>query len=222
MFGIGGVGGYAVEALARAGVGALDLVDNDVVCPTNLNRQIIATYDTIGKAKTEVAKERVLSINPQCSVTAHRLFFLPETKDRFDFAAFDYVIDAIDTVAGKLALIEACKAANTPIICAMGAGNKVDPTAFRVADISKTSVDPLARAIRVACRKRGIEHVKVVFSTEPPLPPASEEAAAEAREEGSSAGRRSAPGSTSFVPPVAGLILAGEVIKDLTGFGKNR
>ncbi|MBR3135641.1 MAG: tRNA threonylcarbamoyladenosine dehydratase [Clostridia bacterium] len=208
VFGIGGVGGHAVEALARSDVGALDLVDSDRVALSNLNRQIIATRDTLGMLKVEAAKARVLSINPDCAVETWPVFFLPETADRFDFTQYDYVIDAIDTVAGKLRLIEAAKAAGVPVISSMGAGNKLDPTAFRVADISETSVCPLARIMRRELKKRGIEHVKVVFSTEPALVPApTEEPTA----------RRSTPGSTAFVPAVAGLILAGEVIKDLIG-----
>ena len=208
VFGIGGVGGHAVEALARSGVGALDLVDSDRVALSNLNRQIIATRDTLGMLKVEAAKARVLSINPDCAVETWPVFFLPETADRFDFTQYDYVIDAIDTVAGKLRLIEAAKAAGVPVISSMGAGNKLDATAFRVADISETSVCPLARVMRRELKKRGIDHVKVVFSTEPALGPApTEEPTA----------RRSTPGSTAFVPAVAGLILAGEVIKDLIG-----
>lgn len=213
VFGVGGVGGYAVEALARGGVGTLTLVDNDDVALSNLNRQIIATHDTLGRPKVEVAAERVRSINPDCRVFPKRVFFLPETADQFDFSAYDYVIDAIDTVAGKLMLIEACRAANTPILCAMGAGNKTDPTAFRVADLEHTSVDPLARAMRTQCRKRGIRGVRVVYSTEEPRPPASE--AALAAVQAQTPNRRATPGSTSFVPPVVGLILAGEVIKSL-------
>ena len=189
-------------------MGALDLVDSDRVALSNLNRQIIATRDTLGMLKVEAAKARVLSINPDCAVEIWPVFFLPETADRFDFTQYDYVIDAIDTVAGKLRLIEAAKAAGVPVISSMGAGNKLDPTAFRVADISETSVCPLARVMRRELKKRGIDHVKVVFSTEPALVPApTEEPTA----------RRSTPGSTAFVPAVAGLILAGEVIKDLIG-----
>ena len=214
VFGIGGVGGYAVEALVRSGVGAIDLIDNDEVVLSNLNRQIIATHDTIGRSKVEVAEERIRSINPDCLVTAHRMFFLPETSDQFDFTQYDYVIDAIDTVAGKLALIEACQNAGTPIICAMGAGNKIDPTAFKVADISKTQGDPLARVIRTECRKRDLRGIKVVYSTETPYRKGEGECSG--MHTGAS-GRRSVPGSTSFVPPVMGMILAGEVIKDLTG-----
>ena len=207
VFGIGGVGGHAVEALARSGVGALDLIDSDRVVPSNLNRQIIATRDTLGMLKVEAARARILSINPDCLVQTCAIFFLPETADRFDFSQYDYVVDAIDTVAGKVRLIEAAKAAGVPVISSMGAGNKLDPTAFRVADISETTVCPLARVMRRELRKRGIEHVKVVYSAEPPLSPAlSDEDAA---------GRRSAPGSVAFVPAVAGLVLAGEVIRDL-------
>ena len=206
VFGIGGVGGHAVEALARSGVGALDLIDSDRVVLSNLNRQIVATRDTLGMLKVEAAKARVLSINPDCQVRTYPIFYLPETADQFDFTAYDYVVDAIDTVAGKLQLIEAAKAAGTPIISSMGAGNKLDPTAFRVADISETSVCPLARVMRRELKKRGIEHVKVVYSTEPALSPAPAE---------EPTGRRATPGSVAFVPSVAGLILAGEVIKDI-------
>ena len=206
VFGVGGVGGHVVEALTRSGVGALDLVDSDRVELSNLNRQIIATQGTLGMLKVDAAKARVLSIDPDCQVVTWPIFFLPETADQFDFTQYDYVVDAIDTVAGKLQLIEAAKAAGVPVISSMGAGNKLDPTAFRVADISETSVCPLARVMRRELRKRGIEHVKVVYSTEPALSPAP------ADEE---TGRRSTPGSVAFVPAVAGLVLAGEVIKDL-------
>ena len=208
VFGVGGVGGFAVEALARSGVGALDLIDNDTVALSNLNRQIIALHSTIGKFKVDVAAERVRDINPACEVKAHRVFFLPETEGQFDFSQYDYVIDAIDTVKGKLALVENAKAAGVPVICSMGAGNKLDPTAFEVADIYKTSVCPLARVMRYECRKRGIKKLKVVYSKEPPV--------ALKQESEEETVRRSTPGSTAFVPSVAGLILAGEVIKDLT------
>ena len=208
VFGVGGVGGHAVEALARSGVGELDLIDSDRVALSNLNRQIIATRDTLGMLKVEAAKARVLSINPDCRVVTWPVFYLPETADRFDFSQYDYIIDAIDTVAGKLQLIEAAKAAGVPVISSMGAGNKLDPTAFRVADISETSVCPLARVMRRELKKRGIDHVKVVYSTEPALSPAP------AAEE---TGRRATPGSVAFVPAVAGLVLAGEVIRDLIG-----
>ena len=206
VFGVGGVGGHVVEALTRSGVGALDLIDSDRVELSNLNRQIIATRDTLGMLKVNAAKARVLSINPDCQVQTHPIFFLPETADQFDFTQYDYVVDAIDTVAGKLQLIEAAKAAGVPVISSMGAGNKLDPTAFRVADISETSVCPLARVMRRELRKRGIEHVKVVYSTEPALSPAPADEETD---------RRSTPGSVAFVPAVAGLVLAGEVIKDL-------
>ncbi|MBR0388096.1 MAG: tRNA threonylcarbamoyladenosine dehydratase [Clostridia bacterium] len=210
VFGIGGVGGYVVEALARAGVGALDLVDHDRIALSNLNRQIIATRETLGEYKVDVAEARIHSINPDCKVTVHRIFFLPETREQFVFSDYDYVVDAIDTVAGKLALVETAKAAGTPVICAMGAGNKLDPSAFRVADIYETSVCPLARVMRSECRKRGIDRLKVVYSTEPPLQPLEQS-------EASASARRSTPGSVSFVPSVAGLILAGEVVRDLVG-----
>ena len=210
VFGIGGVGGYVVEALARAGIGALDLVDHDRIALSNLNRQIIATRETLGEYKVDVAEARIHSINPDCKVTVHRIFFLPETREQFMFSDYDYVVDAIDTVAGKLALVETAKAAGTPVICAMGAGNKLDPSAFRVADIYETSVCPLARVMRSECRKRGIDRLKVVYSTEPPLQPLEQS-------EASASARRSTPGSVSFVPSVAGLILAGEVVRDLVG-----
>ena len=221
VFGIGGVGGYAVEGLVRSGVGALDLIDDDRVCLTNLNRQLHATRKTVGKYKVDVAEERVREINPDCKVTTYKMFFMPDTQDLFDFTQYDYVIDAIDTVTGKLALIEKAQAAGTPIISAMGAGNKLDPTAFRVADISKTSVCPLARVIRSECRKRGIRHLKVVYSTELPTRPL-EDPAISCRshcicppDTRKCTVRRDIPGSTAFVPSVAGLIIAGEVVRDL-------
>ena len=205
VFGIGGVGGYAVEALARSGVGALDLIDKDKVSVSNINRQIIALHSTVGKYKTEVAKARIADINPDCTVRTHNTFFLPDTADEFDFSAYDYVIDAIDTVSGKIALIQKANAQGVPIISAMGAGNKLDPTAFEVADISKTSVCPLARIMRKELKKRGIEQVKVVYSKELP------------QENGNfdEQTQKPVPASIAFVPSVAGLILAGEVIKDL-------
>lgn len=210
VFGVGGVGGYAVEALARAGVGALDLIDNDTVACSNLNRQIIATHDTIGKLKVDVAADRVHAINPDCTVRVYRTFYLPETKDQFDFTQYDYVVDAIDTVSGKIALVLQAKEAGVPIICAMGAGNKLDPSMFEVADLYKTSVCPLARVMRTECRKRGIKHLKVVYSKEPPVTPL-------VSAEDMAPGKRSVPGSVSFVPAAAGLILAGEVVRDLVG-----
>lgn len=210
VFGVGGVGGYAVEALCRAGIGALDIVDNDTVAPSNLNRQIIATRDTIGQYKVDAAEERIKSINPECAVTKHRCFFLPETVSEFDFAAYDYVVDAIDTVTGKLELIRCAKEAGVPVISSMGAGNKLDPTAFRVADIEKTRVCPLARIMRKELKKRGISGVKCVFSEEIPMDiPQPERESGEAK--------RVTPGSVSFVPSVVGLIIAAEVVKDLTG-----
>ncbi len=204
VFGAGGVGGYAVEGLARAGVGALDIIDGDKIAPSNLNRQIIATLPDIGKAKADVAAERVKSINADCKVNAHSIFFLPGDES-LDFSAFDYVVDAVDTVAAKVEIISRAKAAGTPVISCMGAGNKLDPTAFKVVDISKTSVCPLARAVRRELKKRQIEGVKVVYSEEEPkiMPHFGD-------------GER-VVGSLSFVPPVAGLIAAGEVIKFLAG-----
>ena len=210
VFGVGGVGGYAVEALTRAGVGALDLIDNDTVACSNLNRQIIATHDTIGKLKVDVAADRVHAINPDCTVRVYRTFYLPETKDQFDFTQYDYVVDAIDTVSGKISLVLQAKEAGVPIICAMGAGNKLDPSMFEVADLYKTSVCPLARVMRTECRKRGIKHLKVVYSKEPPVTPF-------VSAEDMAPGKRSVPGSVSFVPAAAGLILAGEVVRDLVG-----
>lgn len=215
IFGIGGVGGFAAEALARAGVGHLDLVDDDVVGITNLNRQIVGLTSTLGLQKAEVMAERVRDINPNCEVMAHRCFYLPETADRFDLSAYDYVIDAVDTVTAKLHLIGRAKEAGTPVISSMGAANKLDPTAFAVADISKTSVCPLARIIRKEARKRGLGHFKVVYSTEPAIEPQGQADLERELRPGSS--NRSLPGSVSFVPPVAGLILAGEVVKDLAG-----
>ncbi|MBR0446079.1 MAG: tRNA threonylcarbamoyladenosine dehydratase [Oscillospiraceae bacterium] len=213
VFGLGGVGGYAVEALARSGIGALTLIDHDTVSLTNLNRQILATRDTVGKSKAQAAAQRVQSIDPEIQVEALQTFFGPETAEKFDFSQYDYVIDAIDTVTGKLALVAAAKAADTPIICAMGAGNKLDPTAFQVADIYETSVCPLARIMRKECRKRGIDRLKVVYSQEDPIActlPPDDPAWAELPE-----GRNALPGSCAFVPSVMGLIIAGEVIKDL-------
>ena len=213
VFGLGGVGGYAVEALARSGIGALDLIDHDTVSITNLNRQILATRQTVDMAKADAALARVHSIDPDIQVNAIREFFCPDTAHLFDFSQYDYVIDAIDTVTGKLALVTAAKDAGTPIICAMGAGNKLDPTAFQVADIYQTSVCPLARIMRKECRKRGIDRLKVVYSQEDPIActlPPDDPAWAELPE-----GRNALPGSCAFVPSVMGLIIAGEVIKDL-------
>lgn len=201
VFGIGGVGGYAVEALARSGVGSLDLIDSDVVSVTNINRQIIATQKTLGLYKVDVAKERVIDINPDIKVNTHRVFFTAESSREFDFSAYDYVVDAIDTVSGKIALIKCCRDAGTPIISSMGAGNKTDPTAFEVDDIYNTSVCPLARVMRRELRSLGVESLKVVYSREKPL-----------------AVNSSVPGSNAFTPPAAGLIIAGEVVKDLIDY----
>ena len=213
VFGIGGVGGYVVEALARSGVGALDLIDKDTVSLSNLNRQIIATHSTIGQYKVDVAAARVLDINPGIQVRTSKAFFLPDTADQFDFRQFDYVVDAIDTVTGKLALIVRAKEANVPIISSMGTGNKLDPTRFEVADLAKTSMCPLARIMRKECHKRGIDHVKVVYSREEALVPMDDDGTPAGAS--GDPGRRATPGSTAFVPSVAGLIIAGEVIKDL-------
>ncbi len=208
VFGLGGVGGYAVEALARSGIGTLDLIDHDTISMTNINRQILATHATVGMEKAIAAAERVKQINPNAVVHAHTVFYTPETQDQFDFSQFDYIIDAIDTVTGKLALVQNAQKVGTPIISSMGTGNKLDPTAFCVADISKTKFCPLARIMRKELRHRGIEHLKVVYSEEEPLTPTQN-----LQEE--APGRRQLPGSVAFVPSVAGLIIAGEVIKDL-------
>lgn len=204
VFGVGGVGGYCAEALARSGVGAIDLIDKDEVSVSNINRQIIALHSTVGKAKTEVMEKRIADINPACQVRAIQAFFLPETADEFDFSVYDYVVDAIDTVSGKIALIEKAKGENIPIISAMGAGNKLDPTKFEVADIEKTSVCPLARVMRHELKKRKIKGVKVVYSKE------EAKSGFGVDEKG-----KPIPASVAFVPPVMGLIMAGEVIKDL-------
>jgi tRNA A37 threonylcarbamoyladenosine dehydratase len=222
VFGIGGVGGYVVEALARSGIGALDLIDNDRVCLTNINRQILATGKTIGMYKVDVAEERVCEINPDCRVKTYKTFYLPDTQDRFDFREYDYIVDAIDTVTGKLTIIENAKKSGIPVISSMGAGNKVNPAAFEVADIYETSICPLAKVMRRECRKRGIESLKVVYSKEEPKRPL-EDMSISYREQsicppgtaGKSTARRDIPGSTAFVPSVAGLIIAGEVINDL-------
>ncbi len=215
VFGIGGVGGYVCEALCRSGIGSFDLIDSDRVSITNLNRQIIATRKTLGRRKVEVMKERILDINPQAEVNIHSCFFLPENADAFSFDNYNYVVDAVDTVTAKLALITKCAQTDTPIISCMGAGNKLDPTAFKVGDIFDTRMDPLARVMRRELKKRGIRKCKVVYSEEPPIQPSSN---LQPGDENFSAGKvhTNAPGSTSFVPSVAGLILAGEVIKDLT------
>lgn len=209
VFGVGGVGGYAAEALARSGVGALDLVDDDRVCLSNLNRQIIATHETLGQYKVDVMKERILSINPTAEVTVYKCFYLPETRAQFDFTNYDYVVDAIDTVAGKIALVLQAEESGTPVISSMGAGNKLDPAAFQVADIYQTSVCPLAKVMRRELKRRGVKKLKVVYSKEQPVAVQNDE------ESLLSSPRRSIPGSIAFVPSVAGLIIAGEVVKDL-------
>ncbi len=240
VFGIGGVGGYVCEALARSGIGAFDLIDDDRVCLSNLNRQIIATMKTVGRYKTDVMRERILDINPAAEVTTHTCFFLPENASDFPFEKYDYVVDAIDTVTAKLELAVTAQRLNIPVISSMGAGNKLDPTAFRVADIYGTRVDPLARVMRRELKKRGVKKLKVVYSEEPPIRPAedtgdsgssdcscppeteqhgtgSSDCISPPEAERQGAGRRSIPGSTAFVPSAAGLIIAGEVIRDLTG-----
>ena len=209
VFGIGGVGGYTLEALARAGIGQLDLIDSDTVSRSNINRQILATQSTVGMPKVEAGKLRVLDINPDCIVRTWPVFYTPETADQFDFTRYDYIVDAIDTVTGKLQLVKAAQEAGTPIISCMGTGNKLDASAFEVSDISKTTMCPLARIMRKELGKRGIKHLKVVYSKEEALSPTGWE------EEAKMLGKRQIPGSVAFVPGAAGLILAGEVIKDL-------
>lgn len=224
IFGIGGVGGFTAEALARSGVGTLDLIDDDRVCLTNINRQIFATRKTVGRLKIDVAKERLLDINPDMTVNTYKTFYMPETADQFDFTQYDYVVDAIDTVTGKIELVMNADRCKTPIISSMGAGNKLDPTKFQVADIYSTSVCPLARVMRYELKKRGIRKLKVVYSTEKPITPVEDMAISckqhcicppgTARK---CTQRNQIPGSTAFVPSVVGLIIAGEVIKDITG-----
>lgn len=211
VFGIGGVGGYTVEALVRSGIGAIDIIDNDTVCLSNINRQIIATHKTLGMYKVDAEKERILDINPDIKVTAYKTFYLPETEDQFDFTKYDYIVDAIDTVSGKIALAVNAQKAGTPIISSMGAGNKINADKFEVADIYETSVCPLARVMRTELKKRGIKKLKVVYSKEKPITPL------ENVQTDASAKRRQTPGSCAFVPSVAGLIIAGEIIKDITG-----
>ena len=225
VFGIGGVGGYTVEALARSGVGTLDLIDDDRVCLTNLNRQLLATRKTVGQFKVDVAQTRVLEINPDAVVHTYKTFYAPQTAEQFDFTQYDYIVDAIDTVTGKLELVEQAHRLGVPIISSMGAGNKMDPTAFEVADITLTSVCPLARVMRRELKKRGIRHLKVVYSKEPAMTPIDDMTIScrahcicppgTARK---CTQRRQVPGSNAFVPSVVGLILAGEVVKDLAGF----
>ena len=217
IFGIGGVGGYVCEALIRSGIKNFDLIDNDKVCLTNINRQIVATHKTIGKYKVDVMKERMLDINPDSQINIHKCFFLPENADDFDFGGYDYVVDAIDTVTAKIELVMRCNRYSVPIISAMGAGNKLDAGRFKISDIYKTSVCPLAKVMRHELKKRGIKKLKVVYSDETPIKPTEE--AAETQNEHT--GRRAIPGSTAFVPSVAGLLIAGEIIKDLTHNGGN-
>ena len=212
IFGIGGVGGYVAEALARSGVGALDLIDNDEVSLTNINRQIIALHSTVGRPKVDVMKERILDINSECNVRIFQCFYLPETKNLFDFTEYNYVVDAVDTVTAKIQLIVQAKEAGVPIISSMGAGNKLNPASFEVADISQTSVCPLARVMRQECKKRGIKNVKVVYSKEKPVESKLTE---EEKKSAEQKGNGLAPGSCAFVPSVAGLIIASEVVKDL-------
>lgn len=229
VFGIGGVGGYTVEALARSGIGTLDIVDDDRVCLTNVNRQIFATRKTVGQYKVDVAEERILEINPKAVIHKYKTFYAPQTADQFDFTQYDYVVDAIDTVTGKLELVEQARKAGVPIISSMGAGNKVDPTAFEVADIYETSVCPLARVMRRELKKRGIPKLKVVYSKEPAMTPIDDMTIScrahcicppgTARK---CTQRRQVPGSNAFVPSVVGLIIAGEVVKDLSGFSERR
>ncbi|MBO4976247.1 MAG: tRNA threonylcarbamoyladenosine dehydratase [Lachnospiraceae bacterium] len=228
VFGVGGVGGYAVEALVRSGVGSIDLIDDDKVCLTNLNRQIIATRKTVGKYKVDVMKERILDINPDAVVNTHKCFFLPETRDEFDFSRYSYVIDAVDTVTAKIQLVLEAQNAGIPIISSMGAGNKLDPTGFEVADIYETSVCPLAKVMRRELKKRNIEHLKVVYSKEKPVRPIEDMSIScrtncicppDAKHKCTE--RRDIPGSNAFVPSVVGLIIAGEVIKDLAAVPKS-
>ena len=222
VFGIGGVGGFVVEGLVRSGIGAFDLIDDDKVCLTNLNRQIIATRKTVGKYKVDVMKERILEINPDAKVTTHKCFYLPDTAEEFDFSAYDYVVDAVDTVSAKIELVLRAKEANVPIISCMGAGNKLDPTRFEVTDIYKTSVCPLAKVMRRELKKRGVKKLKVVYSKEEPIKP-SEDMSISCRQncicppgaEHKCTERRAIPGSVSFVPSVAGLIIACEILKDI-------
>ena len=209
VFGVGGVGGYAAEALVRSGIGSIDIVDNDKVSLTNLNRQILALHSTVGRDKVDVAAERFRDINPDCKITAHKVFFLPETSAQFDFRNYDYIIDCIDTVKGKLEIIKKASEAGVKVISSMGAGNKLDPSLFRIADITKTSVCPLARVMRRELKKLGIRHLKCVYSTEIPLVPQGDESS-------EMKGNGIAPGSIAFVPSVAGLLIASEVIRELS------
>ena len=220
VFGIGGVGSYVVEALVRSGISAIDIVDDDKICLSNLNRQLYALHSTIGKYKVDVAEERIHDINPDCKVTKWKTFYMPDTADLFDFSQYDYIVDCIDTVTGKLEIITRAKALKKPVISCMGAGNKVDPTKLKVADITRTSVCPLARVMRNELKKRNIKRLKVVFSTESAIPPKTDEAEVEDSSgvERNGNPKKQTPGSNAFVPSVAGMIIAAEVIKDLTQF----
>jgi len=224
VFGIGGVGSYVVEALVRSGVGSIDIVDDDKICITNLNRQLYALHSTIGRDKVDVAEERIHDINPDCKVTKWKCFYMPDTADQFDFSQYDYIVDCIDTVTGKLEIITRAKALKIPVISCMGAGNKVDPTQLKVADITRTSVCPLARVMRNELKKRRIRRLKVIFSTEKVIPPQNEDLdikkieSSDRTDENKTKIHKQTPGSNAFVPSVAGLMIAGEVIKDLTQF----
>lgn len=227
VFGIGGVGGYTVEALARSGVGTFDLIDDDKICITNINRQIYALRSTVGKYKVDVAKDRILDINPNAIVNTYKTFYTPETADEFDFSQYDYVVDAIDTVVGKLKIVEKAKEAKVPVISSMGAGNKMNPALFEVTDIFKTSVCPLAKVMRQELKKRKIRKLKVVYSKEVPIKPNNDieisckkHCVCPPGTVRKCTARRQIPGSNAFVPSVVGLIIAGEVVKDLTGYGK--
>ncbi len=215
VFGVGGVGGYVCEALVRSGIGTFDIIDNDKVCESNINRQIIATTKTIGRDKVDVMRERMQDINPDVTVNIHKCFFLPENADEFPFEEYDYVVDAVDTVTAKIALVMKCKEKNVPIISSMGAGNKLDASAFKVSDIYKTKVCPLAKVMRHELKKRGVKKLKVVYSEELPLTPVNDGTNV-CEKEDSTIVKRATPGSVAFVPSVAGLIIAGEVVKDLT------
>ncbi len=226
VFGVGGVGGFVVEGLARAGVGNIDIVDNDSVCLSNLNRQIIALHSTVGMDKVDVCRNRIKDINPECEVNVFKCFYLPETADQFDFAAYDYVIDAIDTVTAKIDIIVKCTEAGIPVLSSMGTGNKLDPTQIEVTDIYKTEMDPLAKVMRRELKKRGVRKLKVVYSGEKALKPdysfdsEKEETPADTEQSGSTGRKKLPPGSVSFVPSVAGLVIASEVIKDILGIKK--
>lgn len=217
IFGVGGVGGYVCEALVRSGIGSFDLIDNDTVCLSNLNRQIIATHSSVGKYKVDVMRDRMLDINPEVNVKVYKCFFLPENAHEFPFAEYDYVVDAVDTVTAKIELVMKCQEEGVPIISSMGTGNKMEASAFKVTDIYKTKMCPLAKVMRYELKKRGVKKLKVVYSEEIPLNPMVRSLEVAANADKTVASRRSTPGSLAFVPPVSGMIIAGEVVKDLTG-----